>query len=698
MKPVTDPALLSQLEGGLKPVSDPAVLAQLGVAPPSPTDGMGTWDRLTAGIGQGMTDAALGAEQLTAHAPWLLAALGNTSALSRSAVDPKWRESINAQAAEKAKVDAPLLDTTAGRVGSLVGNAAATAPFGMGGSQATGALARLGSAALRGAQAGAAGGAVQPVIDEGFGAEKAKQVLGGSLGGAIVGGGLSGLGQVAEALIPSNLTARLLNGLNRSAAKEPISAEGERLAQQTGVMLTPAQVTGSKSANMAENAARQSIFSRDLAFQGDKARVQQLAGYFDRTLDGVTKSGSSPSVAGATVQQAAKSVVSKLEGLRSSAANEDFGKIRALTKGSTSIEPTNTNQLLQSIFSEASGVGTPTADALAAFAKKQLSNVDPAVASAAKRLGGDLGDRVAQGNSVTAPAQGNLDKLMQLRSYLSKVAGGQAKISGENQDRRIAAQLLGTIDQDIEAAGDKLGGDLGGMLKAANARYRGFSQQIDSVKSSPLGKILGEDFAGAIDSGTFNTIAPEAVMQRMASLRPTELGIVRGILEKEQPEAWSTLKRGLLEDAIDKAKAVPPSEGVNTPVLRPNVLVKNMGDAKKLEAVFTPRELSEIQAGLDVARRLSDRTGYNFSGTAGQSEVLGLMNRMKEGGIKAVASAGGSILGTKELARLMTNSQGRASLMELSRLPASTERARQLMAQLSAIAAAQEADSIGDGR
>lgn len=562
-----------------------------------------------------------------------------------------------------------LGDTWSGKIGNVVGGAAATAPLMMVGGPATGFLAKTGQAAMMGA---AQAGATMPVVDGDFLTQKLKQMGIGAGAGAAGSTVLQGLGRAAEAVLPSNATAWILNKVAGGANKSPTAAEGERLAQQTGVMLTPAQVSGSKSMTAAENAARQSIFSRELANQGDQARVAQLADYFDRTADGITKSAASPAIAGQQIQAATRGVVSKLENMRAETAGRDFGAIRALTKGQASIVPQNANDALQGMVADFEGIGTPSADAIANFARRQLANVNPSTGAG-------------------APAMGNLDKLMQLRSYLSKVAGGQAKISGDNVDRMLSAKLLGAIDQDIESGAQQIGGDLGGMLSQANQRYRAFSQQIDSVKASPLGKILGEDMAGAIQSGGFNTLAPETVIDRLSKLTPTHLGVVRGMLEKENPEAWQVFKRSLLESALEKAKQFPASEGANTAVLRPNVLIKSLGDSAQLRAVFSPQELSQITAGLDVARRLSDKTGYNFSGTASQAEALSMMNSLKDMSLKGAASVGGQALGTRKIAQLMTDANGRAALLKLSRLPPQSNEARRLAAQIAALVGVQDA-------
>jgi hypothetical protein len=626
-----------------------------------------------------------------------MAALGNTSAMM---LPPGAAQAVDARAAEKAKLDKALLDTGAGKFGSFVGASTATLPAMLVGGPAT----SIAGKALTGALQGGLGSALAtPVADvkqepsitdlvtggggQDFATEKLKQLGIGALVGGAGSAALGGAGKVLENLLPSNATANVLNAVGKKANATPFAAEGEKLAQDTGVMLTPAQISGSKAGNMAENTARQSILSRDIAFAGDKARIQQLNDHFERTMAGITSRDASPAIAGEQVRAATRSIVDKLSDMRSKSAAEDFGKIRAFTKGQAAIQPTETGTLLRSIMDENAGIGTPGGDALANFARKQLQNVSPQARAMAEKLGTP---EAAQAAALTAPAQGNLDKIMQLRSYLSKVAGGQAKISGENQDRRVAAQLLQTIDNDIENAGSEIGGDLGGMIKHANARFREVSQQIDSVKASPLGNILGKDFAGALQSGEFNTLAPEAVMDRLRNLKPTELGVVRGLLEKEQPEAWNTLKRSFLEDALEKSKAMPASEGANTAVLRPNVLVKMLGDAKRLQAVFDPGELSQIQAGLDVARRLSDKTGYNFSGTAPQQEVISLMNQVKGASVTGALSLAGTALGSRSLARLMTNSNGRAALMQIQRLPPNSAKARQLAAYIASIASADE--------
>lgn len=622
---------------------------------PDPTEGMSTWEKFRAGIGKGLTDASLGAEQLVAHNPLAAAMIGIQSpALS----DPQYVHNVDARIAEKNRLDAPLADTTPGKWGSVVGEAAPTLLMPEGkAAQGLGWLGKTLRAARIGAKQGAVQGALQTVDDpDNYGLDKLTQVMTGAGIGGAAGGVLNRAGAAVENLLPSNAVKTVLNTFGSRANQTPLAAEGERLAQATGVSLTPGQVSGSKAVNMVENAARQSLAGAEKAAEGDRMRIQQLADHFNGILDRVSKNATSPDLAGARIQEATRDTIGKMEQARASQAAADYGKLRELTQNSVKLQPDNLRAQLADLAIEHGNMGTSSSDAIASFAKRQM----------------DAG-----------AAGGDLDKLLMLRSHLGKVASGQAKISGDPLDRSIAAKMLGAIDDDLEQNAANMPQGVGDALRAANANYRAASQQIDSVRKSPLGKLLGEDVAGALDTGAFNTLAPETVMARINKLPPSQLGIVRGIMEKDQPEAWATLKRSMLEDAFEKAKAMPASAGANTPVLQPSQLVKALGDDRKLRAVFNPQEASEIRDALDVARRLSDKTGYNFSGTAAQADLLKLFHSLS---VKGAASLGGSALGMRSIARVMADADGRRALLELKRLPPASDRARQLAAQITAIA------------
>lgn len=643
--------------------------------PHNPTQDMGTTERFMAGMGQGMTSPANSIEQLMANVPMLAGPLAG-------AIPPGMAELTNQRANENARFDAPLLDTTAGQLGGIGGELVATLPAGMGGKAVQGAgwLAKTLNAARIGAQGGAFAGAAQPVVGEdqqSFGANKAAQVgVGGSVGG-LSGGVLNRAAATLENLLPSNAMATVTNYFGGKANKGALAREGEEIAKRTGIDLTPAQVNADPSMTMAENMARQSIFSRSMVAEGDKKRVGQLVEHLDRTLNGISKSGASPEIAGAQVQNAARNVLKKIEDTRSKVAGEDFGRVEKLVNGAPVIKAQSFDNTLAKLIDENSVA--PEGSGQAAIAKA-LESLRSKVSTPGE--GGQLTDL-------------RVSDMLKTRRYLSQVSGGAATLAGATDkpmQKRAAAMLLKALDDDIEGSAGALGGEIGQALKKANGNYRAFSQQLESVEKSPLRTVLGEDLAGAVESGSFNTVAPEKVMSKLSGMTPTELGVIRRLLEKDNPEAWATFKRGYLESAIEKAKEMPASAGVNTPVMRPTQFVKNVGDQKRLEAIYSPQEVAEINAAVNAARRMGDSTGYNFSGTAPAQEALGLMNRVTTAGLKGISEVGSMALGSRKLARLMNDNKGRAALLELSRLPPQSQRARELAAQISAMAAADGQD------
>ena len=646
--------------------------AQSAAPPHNPTQDMGAMERFMAGMGQGMTSAANSIEQLVANYPALAGQL-------RGAIPQGMAEMTNRRANENARLDAPLLDTTAGQLGSIGGELIATLPAGVGGKTAQGAgwLAKTLNAARMGAQGGAFAGAAQPVVGEdqqSFGANKAAQVgIGGSVGG-LSGGVLNRAAAGVENLVPSNAMATVTNFMGGKANKGQLAREGEDIAARTGIDLTPAQVNADPSMTMAENMARQSIFSRSMVAEGDKKRVGQLVEYLDRTLNGISKSGASPEIAGAQVQNAAKNVIKKIEDTRSKVAGEDFGRVEKLVNGAPVIKAQSFDDTLAKLIDENSVA--PDGSGQAAISKALQS----------------LRSKVSSEEGLSDL---RISDMLKTRRYLSQVSGGAATLAGATDkpmQKRAAAMLLKALDDDIEGSAGSLGGEIGQALKQANRNYRAFSQQLESVEKSPLRTVLGEDLAGAVESGSFNTVAPEKVMSKLSGMTPTELGVTRRLLEKDNPEAWATFKRGYLESAIEKAKEMPASAGVNQPIMRPTQFVKNVGDQKRLEAIYSPAEVAEINAAVNAARRLGDSTGYNFSGTAPAQEALNLMNRVTTAGLKAISEVGSMALGSRKLARLMNDNKGRAALLELSRLPPQSQRARELAAQLSAMTATEGDD------
>lgn len=636
----------------------------------------GFFGNVLPGIGQGMTDIARGAQQLLLHTA------------SDSPLDaPFAQESKKVDQAinDKIAIDKHLLETGGGKTGAVIGQIAATLPLSrVGVKVAPGAplLSVLGTGANAGIQGGILG-ALQPVETQddisslvkgekpqGYWDKKIEQVTSGTGSGLVTGTLLGGATEGMKKLLSP--TSTLLNAAAGKNAQSPMAQEGEALAQRTGIDLTPAQITGSKTQTQLENLARQSVFSRAQAFQADQKIVGQWNDYVSGLIDNMGQGGTSAEI-GQRVQGAVKQATSDLTSARDAAAQQDYGAIRTMLQGKPAVIPQNYLQKLTELGQEFAG-GPEGSD----------------YAKLAKTIGS---------LQETGLQNADVQTMMKTRRFLSQVAGGQVNLAGETGrglQKSVASQLLGAIDQDLDASAQKLGGPVGDMLQQANARYRSFSQQIEGLQNSALGKLVGEDFANAMGSGQFNSVPGEVVMQRLSQLKPSQLEAAKGILQDQSPDVWQSVKRAYLEDALNKAQAAAPSEGANALVARPNVFVNALDKTpearQRLQTMFTSQEQSQINDALATARRISDKTGMNFSGTASAAEGYGLMHAVGSlisgnPGPAAGMLTGG--LGTRSIANVMLNSEGRALVQQIDRLPPGTDRFNKLVAQLAAMSAAQ---------
>lgn len=661
---------------------------------------------LAGGIGHGLWSTAQGAGQLIMHSPTaklgeaMLKAvkdagvtnpiegtpLGDTLASIPQSLDDRIRED-NAAFQEGAG------SSFSGKAGSVVGTALATAPLGAASIPAKGAS--LLRAVVEGSLMGGAGAATQPVVGDNYAAEKAQQIgTGLAFGGAVPLVARPVMGAV-EKLLPKNVSTlpfRTVAGRKVTDAAQDVAPptparafmdESDQLSAATGVPFTPGQSTGSKGLTMMEQRLRQSAKTADQVFEHDNNATAALDNYISRMLRNTSANARSPEETGDLVRSAIRSKVGQVEQARRQVAEQQYGAIRQMVGGRPLIPADNLRAALSDVAAEYGTIATPGAKALSRFADKTS--------------GSELGD---------------VQNLMKLRSYLSKVAGGQAKISGELVDRKVAASMLSAIDNDLDAGAQQLGGRVGDMLKAANQNYKNFSGQMEYLQRSPLGKLLGEDVTNAMTGGSFNSIPAEKVLEKVRKMTPSEASATRVMMQDVSPEAWQALKRQVIEDALEQARLAAPSQGANTLAMQPTAFVRALngqhiqGQAWA-KALLEPGELVQLNNAFKAAQRLGDKTGFNFSGTASALEggvektARDAANVTMLGAATRAIGAAHSRLTSKKLAAAMVDPEGRKALLKLSQLPPESKQAASLVGYLAALANAGpdgEEDQGADGQ
>jgi hypothetical protein len=576
-----------------------------------------------------------------------------------------------------------LTSSGGGILGGLIGDLINTAPLLPVGVAARGA--GVAKAAGQATLGGALQGAVQPVAKEG-------ERLDNTALGGVLGGGLSALGRGAmtlgENVLPQNVTARALNFFNDRANTKPFAAEGEALAQRTGINLTPGMVSGSKSQTAVENMARQSVFSADTAFQADERIANQAIANVNRIMDRISPNNASPQGIGQRVQESVDQAVQRVAERREEVAKQQYGAIRRMVGDAPVVDYARTRQVLQDMIAE-------NTDVLGVDARR--------VRTQAQRMLDELSGK--DGFS--------LDSARKSRSSYGAAARGQANLLNNvdrNVNKAFAKRMYAAMSSDIESAGQKLDAAAGfgqngvvpagsnvmrpsEMLQAANDEYRNHTDLLRKIEQSPLRRLLGDKID--VDGFTSYSLPPETVVQRIDAMKPSELAQVRYFMEKNEPEVWGQYKRMIVEDALAAAETAPASAGANHIPFNAGGFIRALGGDKadkieKLKATFDPSEMAEIMDALQAARRMGDKFGANFSGTGPYNELVqasnGFVDAFKNASLRAAAGTAAPIAGFNKVARMMADSNGRRALIELSRLPPGSRKANDLAAYLAATA------------
>jgi hypothetical protein len=648
-------------------------MAELGELPPRASEGMSGGERFLAGMGRAPVAVGQGVTQIAKHV---------TGAEDADEYD----EYVEGEAR---RYEEDLGKTGAAQAGKLAGDLGITMSPANAVSRAVQAATRLGQG-TKGMVAGNVGagmveGAVQPVTGGDFAQEKGQQIAvgGGFGGGAVV--ALEGLRRGIPAIVNSPGTA--YNTLTQRA--EGRGAGVGRDADRLGINLPAGARTGSKPAIMAENLARQSIFSMDRAFQADQRIAQQAMRSIDGLMNSIALGATDRTTLGRQVQETTNRAINRFVNQRNTLSQPFWREVDRA--GMKFLPLPNVQQRLMGVMDEYQGV---------------IGSEARGISSGVSDLLGALGENGEM--SVRA--------LVRNRRELARVAAGKSRLLGDQvspaTQRRVAAQLLEAIDQDLESASDLIGGEVGAALKGANMVWRQYSQAIEAIEKGPLGRLLGEDVAQTIGTPEFNTIDPDDVLNRLFRLPPESMRMAVNTLRDVDPSVVDGLRRQYIQDAMDQGMSVPPSAGQNVVPFIPSKFLSKLGytpqDLRKQQALFEPGHIKDIQAVQRVLRAWGDQTGRNFSGTGPANEALQVFNSIANMSKSAVMTTFGQAVGTRRIAAAMADPTGaryvkdllevpekvRVGKMELD-LPALEQKAAYVVALLGVQSQDQAANQIG---
>lgn len=617
-------------------------------------DSLSGFDKFVVGMGRGFTDLGQGAKQL-----------GMNIGAKVGLVDDEDAEAYNREVADEEELfEYGLGDSNAAGIGRIAGQVAGTAPAGgLGWGAKT-----VGAAAKTGALQGAIGGLVQTDADgdDDYFGDKVTQVGLGTVGGAGLGAGGK---KVADKIVDAiNLPRRAANAViapqaqpgpttqaQRIVSGSPVQIrKGDRTAQSTGIDLSPGQRSGGKAATMLENIARGSVWTRDTMFTGDFARARQMLNAINRTARSISPDAPSPEGFAANLQGTVAKMTDELASKRSAFGRQAYGAIEKAAGGQPIVQTRATLDEIANVVDEFGSVQGSDAQAIARQAEAFFNKL--------------------KGDGAITPGLA----LRQMQAWEKAARTGTGLFEGV-QDRStaktIAGRLARALEADMDATADTVGGTLGESLRAANKGWREYSQQIDALEKSALGRVVGEEFASDMGQ-SISTVTPEKVWTRLDAMSASDLAAVKGYLTKHAPDMWKQYQRLALERARDMAQASAPSAGARDLPINSGAFVgavagkggqKGVDATRRLKVLFgdSPELERQVAALLDAGRRMADATGRNFSGTAGANEVLQmpgtLMDRVASGA-KAAAGYAGPLIGLRAIAQKAAQPQAQRAI------------------------------------
>lgn len=613
---------------------------------------MGFMERRRLGVGKGAQDVFLGVQQLFADE-------GGQAQIQQQLADSE-------AAYSKLRQNEPVWAAAS----EIMGNAAATAPAMLipGGQ---GAAANMASIGAQGALAGLA----QPVVGEDVAGGKAEAAaLGGALGVGIAAApnaALAGYRGVRKALDPYQPTP------TQYLAEDMQVGRLAEQAMEGAPPLTPGQLTADPGMIAVENAARQAPHSRAMLQEFDQMQTEgarQGIDSFSRRIGGINlgKAG-----AGTAVRRATNEHVLKLQAARKAEAGPLYNELSKATGGKPVVTASNYRQTLDDIVAEYSGVDSPEAMRIVKQAQDKIARLDES------------------GGAFTVADAINT------RSFAGRASKGNASMFDEVErgtNRDIAGRLHRALTDDLEA----MGGDaaLGDKFRQANQIYRDYSQSIEAVERSALGRLMGKEFEDALGvtgSDSVNTIAPERVYERLIKMPPSDIESAMTLIGRQSPQTAKDLRTTVIQSALDDA-------GVGSALTNQRGTVgwsganymRALPDADRLRALgFSKGELREMAGQLDYLRRIGDRTGTNFSNTNAQGvlgEAIEAFTSLKAWLSGKVVDAAARKSYMQGVAQAMADPEGRRAIQALS-VAKSPEQVAEAMKKLPQFMLATQAES-----
>lgn len=432
-------------------------------------------------------------------------------------------------------------------------------------------------------------------------------------------------------------TDRLLGG----RVNDVVRREGDEFADRVEVSMSPGQRYGGTVRPMLEEWAAGGVMG---GRQVDEIREIQ-AGEFETFLGKFWDEAGLDRLprldAARKVQGVVKAKAKELIGGRAKQADLDYAEIRGWQNGRPMVDGTAYKNTLERIIEEGNAAGA-TADQVKAAgqAEAKLRRLDDQY--------GYLSGRDIEQLTRTSDSGGSVFAL-----------------KNQTYDDVLAGRLRDAVYQDVAEFGDE---GLNALIDNARNNYKGYSDAIDMIEQTALGKVVGDDLASAMLKSSRNKVPAGDVLKKMWAEGDVDTFVENlRILDDMDPEVGMQLRLAYLDQALDASRIRSASGGEHGDIDYVGFLqalgVKGssenrLNNVEKMRALFANTALAPMSEDLiKLATIMADSRFKNFSNTDIRRELSEFAEAAAEGTIGAVtlgatAGAGGFFGPFKRAGRL----------------------------------------------
>lgn len=210
-------------------------------------------------------------------------------------------------------------------------------------------------------------------------------------------------------------------------------------------------------------------------------------------------------------------------------------------------------------------------------------------------------------------------------------------------------RLKAAYYQDLEAAP---AGPAKTTTIKANQIYEGVADERENLKNSVVAAVLGKDGKKALAD-------PDAVLDSLATLRPSAQAFVRNIMDTYSPDTLDALRAHAITRAVAQSSRAAAATASATDASK---LLKNTNELLN-SALFTPDQLKELgarQAAMRTALVALPERGAPTAEITPQSA-----GRLVGGGFNPVFAMGSAanVLSAGKLERVLNTPQGRNAIL-----------------------------------